>query len=48
MLKKYADYLDPNVRGEWPLIHEEKMHKYLVDLPRGIIMRSSSDYKDES
>lgn len=41
-IKQYADYIDPSVRGEWPMIREDKTAPFLVDLPQGIVLRSGS------
>ncbi len=39
-IKKYADYIDPNIKIEWPLMNEARTVPYLVELPRGLILSS--------
>ncbi len=46
-IKQYADYIDPSVRGEWPMIREEKTGQFLVDLPQGVVLRSGSGSNSE-
>jgi membrane peptidoglycan carboxypeptidase len=42
-IKKYADYLDPNIQNEWPLLREQNTGPYLVELPSGSVVRSGAD-----
>ncbi len=42
-IKRYADFADPNMQDEWPLVNEEKTQPYLVELPSGTVLRSGSE-----
>jgi len=46
-VKKYADYLDPNVKTEWPMVPDEKTVPFLVELPSGAVLRAGAG-ADES
>lgn len=47
-VKKFADFLDPNIKGEWPLAPEEKTVPFLVELPSGAVLRSGAGADTES
>ena len=42
-IKKYADYLDPVIQNEWPLLRPTNTSSFLVQLPSGSILRSGAD-----
>ncbi len=47
-IKKYANFLDPNTKGEWALIPEAKTTPYFVELPHGVILRAGAGSEAES
>lgn len=42
-VKKYANFVDPGFKDEWPMVREEKTQAYLVELPSGSVLRSGGD-----
>lgn len=45
-VKKYADYVSPNFKTEWPTKVDDDIYPFYVELPTGLILKSGDEFEE--